>query len=74
MPTRKRMRLNPVLTNKLFKMIEGEFNDHDKYKRYSEAMMEIGEEDVALVFSDIAEMELKHALWLKKVYQYFGGH
>lgn len=58
---------------KLFKMIEDELKAYDMYQRYAEDMRSMGEKDVATIFEKLAEMEFKHSLWLKKVYQYFGG-
>lgn len=58
---------------KLFKMIEDELKAYNTYQRHAEDMRRLGEKDVAIVFEKLAEMEFKHSLWLKKVYQYFGG-
>jgi rubrerythrin len=63
-----------MILKKIFKMIEDELKDHEKYKRYAEMFHEAGyPKDIVIIFDRIADMELKHAHYLKKVYEYLGG-
>ena len=63
-----------MMTKNLFKMMEDELKGADKYQKYAESFREMGyPKDISLIFEKIAEMEMKHALWLKKIYEYLGG-
>ena len=58
---------------KLYDMIKDEMEGSQKYQRHASDFRERGYPDVAIIFEKLAETEFKHAMWLKKVYEYFGG-